>query len=428
MSIKIHHGPNGSYKTAGAIQDDLIPAIYEGRPIITNVRGLTRERVYEVLPDAPEGIEIHHLSMESTVDIEKMRSWFTWAPHGAFIIFDETQLIFLKAWTDKYLERFDYAGGPEKAAEDDRPINWLDAWTRHRHFNWDIVLTTPRIKYIRDDIRNTCEMAYLHSNLAVIGIKGRYKEAMHDAQENRPPMDGTTIVELKKIRPDTFKLYQSTATGDVKDTRAGKNLFLSPKVLGLLALVAALVFSIFNSGPIAVFSPELVKNAGSVSASSTAPSAGAPSRAPSAVAPGPVVAGKGAAASAGLKSQHPLSGFKLQVRASLSGLQDGKPKQIVLFDVADSQDRVFQQSSDDLRRLGYLITVKTPCVVEVRHSSWRSLVFCPGKDPEAVQGLPVASAGASASPTTAESLDARAPARPSGSVQSEGGPARGTSL
>ncbi|HCW0923111.1 TPA: hypothetical protein OW404_005205, partial [Pseudomonas aeruginosa] len=24
MAIKIHHGPNGSYKTSGAIQDDLI--------------------------------------------------------------------------------------------------------------------------------------------------------------------------------------------------------------------------------------------------------------------------------------------------------------------------------------------------------------------------------------------------------------------
>ncbi|HGM8038900.1 TPA: zonular occludens toxin domain-containing protein, partial [Pseudomonas aeruginosa] len=25
MSIKIHHGPNGSYKTSGAIQDDAVP-------------------------------------------------------------------------------------------------------------------------------------------------------------------------------------------------------------------------------------------------------------------------------------------------------------------------------------------------------------------------------------------------------------------
>ncbi|HEP9310628.1 TPA: hypothetical protein VDV39_005850, partial [Pseudomonas aeruginosa] len=27
MSIKIHHGPNGSYKTSGAIQDDAVPAL-----------------------------------------------------------------------------------------------------------------------------------------------------------------------------------------------------------------------------------------------------------------------------------------------------------------------------------------------------------------------------------------------------------------
>ncbi|HGX3586558.1 TPA: zonular occludens toxin domain-containing protein, partial [Pseudomonas aeruginosa] len=27
MSIKIHHGPNGSYKTSAAIQDDAVPAL-----------------------------------------------------------------------------------------------------------------------------------------------------------------------------------------------------------------------------------------------------------------------------------------------------------------------------------------------------------------------------------------------------------------
>ncbi|MFU4985178.1 zonular occludens toxin domain-containing protein, partial [Pseudomonas aeruginosa] len=116
-----------------------------------------------------------------------------WAPRGAFLIFDETQLLFPKSWREKDLERFDYPGGPEAAHAADRPMGWLDAWTRHRHFNWDIVLTTPNISYIRDDIRMTCEMAYKHSNLAVIGIPGRYKEAQHDAQLNRPPADGTII-------------------------------------------------------------------------------------------------------------------------------------------------------------------------------------------------------------------------------------------
>ncbi|WP_306665996.1 zonular occludens toxin domain-containing protein, partial [Klebsiella pneumoniae] len=68
-----------------------------------------------------------------------------------------------------------------------------------------MVLTTPNISYIRDDIRMTCEMAYKHSNLAVIGIKGRYKEAQHDAQLNRPPAEGT-IIEYKRIKQGTFQL------------------------------------------------------------------------------------------------------------------------------------------------------------------------------------------------------------------------------
>lgn len=39
VSIKIHHGPNGSNKTSGARQDDAVPALKDGRVIITNIRG-----------------------------------------------------------------------------------------------------------------------------------------------------------------------------------------------------------------------------------------------------------------------------------------------------------------------------------------------------------------------------------------------------
>ncbi|WBH39071.1 hypothetical protein PALA6_01542 [Pseudomonas aeruginosa] len=251
MSIKIHHGPNGSYKTSGAIQDDAVPALKDGRVIITNVRGFTLERAYIVFPDLPNTAQIINLDLESLADLEKMRTWFQWAPRGAFLIFDETQLLFPKSWRERDLEKFDFPGGPEAAHEADRPMGWLDAWTRHRHFNWDIVLTTPNISYIRDDIRMTCEMAYKHSNLAVIGIPGRYKEAQHDAQLNRPPADGT-IVEYKRIKKQTFRLYQSTATGKTQDTKAGKSLFRSPKLVLLLALLAGTIGFVSYMGPLKV--------------------------------------------------------------------------------------------------------------------------------------------------------------------------------
>lgn len=202
MSIKIHHGPNGSYKTSGAIQDDAVPALKEGRVIITNVRGFTLERAYTVFPDLPNTAEIINLDLESLADLERMRTWFQWAPRGAFLIFDETQLLFPKSWREKDLEKFDFPGGPEAAHEADRPMGWLDAWTRHRHFNWDIVLTTPNISYIRDDIRMTCEMAYRHSNLAVIGPRvATRRPSMTPSSTGHPPMAPSSNTSESESRP-----------------------------------------------------------------------------------------------------------------------------------------------------------------------------------------------------------------------------------
>lgn len=378
MSIKIHHGPNGSYKTSGAIQDDAIPAIKAGRVIITNIRGFTLESVQRVFPDCPDTVEVINLSMESTEDLGKMREWFKWAPRGAFLIFDETQILFPKSWREKDLEVFDYPGGLEAAKKADRPTGWLDAWTRHRHWNWDIVLTTPNIRYIRDDIRLTCEKAYLHSNLAVIGISGRYKEAMHDAQDNRPSMDGSSIVEIKKIKDETFRLYQSTATGVVQDTTAGKNLFLSPKVLGLLVFIALVGFYLASSKVPGVLSGSPVSAPSAVGASSS----GAHSGASPGVSPG--VAGRAVAAGQGVapadRLEHPFAAHALKVRGVVSSVDH--QRLVVLIEVA-RDGRSFVQTGQELQRLGYTVQVKTACVVELRFRHWQSLVYCPGTLPPA---------------------------------------------
>ncbi|NQD92910.1 hypothetical protein HP532_09640 [Pseudomonas sp. CrR25] len=385
MSIKIHHGPNGSFKTSGALQDDAVPAIKEGRTIITNIRGFTLDRVYQVFPDCPKSTEVINLSMESTDDLERLRRWFMWAPRGAFLIFDETQILFPKSWREKDLEQFDYPGGIEKAKEDDRPTGWLDGWTRHRHWNWDVVLTTPNIRYIRDDIRLTCEKAYLHANLALIGIKGRYKEAMHDAQENRPQTDGSSIVELKKISADTFQLYESTATGQVRDTAAGKNLLLSPKVLGLLGFIAILIGSIFSGDSAALFTDGLTHHKPQGSAAAAAAPAGQAASATAAVAGDPLADGQAdrpAYLARDAPGSHPFWNRTIFVKAAMSGYHNDKGKELVLFHLLDDNGLYFPQTSTDLRTLGYRIRVITPCYVELRRDDWSGVAFCQGIDPQ----------------------------------------------
>lgn len=383
MSIKIHHGPNGSYKTSGAIQDDAIPALKEGRVIITNIRGFTLERAYSVFPNLPDTAQIINLSLESLEDLERMRTWFLWAPRGAFIIFDETQLVFPKSWRDSDLKRFDYPGGPEAAARDDRPMNWLDAWTRHRHFNWDVVLTTPNITYIRDDIRGTCEMAYKHSNLAVIGIPGRYKEAQHDAQINRPPMDGT-VIEYKRIKKTTFKLYQSTATGTHHDTKAGKSLLRSPKLLLLLAFIACCFgFSVWmgpitfgvpaaDQGPIpSAVQPDLQ---GGVPPGQNAPVSVPSPGSSGSLLPGVPVGAQPVRSSAELV--HPFADRVISITGTI--YMKGKGT-VYMFDLTDSQGRVLKLSSIQLIPSGYQFQDSGECVVRVRYRDWTGMFTCLGR-------------------------------------------------
>ncbi|MCY1353555.1 Zonular occludens toxin (Zot) [compost metagenome] len=388
MSIKIHHGPNGSYKTSGAIQDDAIPALKEGRVIITNVRGFTLERAYAVFPDLPNTAEIINLDLESLADLERMRTWFQWAPRGAFLIFDETQLLFPKSWRERDLERFDFPGGPEAAHAADRPMGWLDAWTRHRHFNWDIVLTTPNVSYIRDDIRMTCEMAYKHSNLAVIGIPGRYKEAQHDAQLNRPPADGT-IIEYKRIRKETFALYQSTATGKTHDTKAGKSLFRSPKLVLLLVLLACCIGFVWYMGPLRTIGGGAAETV-AAPVPATPPAAGtpAPVAAPArggttGLLPAGPVSDRVAAAPVEL-SAHPFADRRISILAHAYRRSKGD---IYMFALDDPEGRHLELTSWQLIGSGYRVIPKGECIAELAYEKWKATVTCSGLQPRPVAGI-----------------------------------------
>lgn len=250
MSITIHHGSNGSYKTAGVINDYFIPAALSGRIVVTNIRGVSRSRTLLNLPDASEKFDVIFVDTETTEGRYKIATWFHWVPLGALLLFDEAGVMFPKIWTKSDIEKLNYPDGVTAASEAGRPSNWTEAWEMHRHFNWDIVLTAPNIKSIRDDIRQTTEGAYKHKNKALLGplFKG-YKEGYHDAQKNgQAASDFDNIVD-KRVTDLTFRLYDSTKTGQAKQTLNGFNLFKSPRVLFPLGVaVLAITYSIGSGG------------------------------------------------------------------------------------------------------------------------------------------------------------------------------------
>lgn len=267
MSIKIHHGAPGSFKTSGAVMDDFIPCVKQGRVVVTNVRGLTLERVQTamypltlverwfkkldepyklVFPEIPETFDIIHLDTTVQAERDKLARFFHWAPKGVFFLIDEAQSIFTDRWTVKDLVALDFPGGRDAAALADRPATWDDAFDMHRHYGWDMTLTTPNIKKIRTDIREVSEGGYKHRNLGILGFGGRYNEGFHDAQDNGLPSQFISLTP-KKISKEVWSLYDSTTTGTFTDTLAGIKLWKDPKILLLVGVAAVALWLGFRN-------------------------------------------------------------------------------------------------------------------------------------------------------------------------------------
>ncbi|WP_441253995.1 zonular occludens toxin family protein [Aeromonas sp. A600556] len=239
MSIKIHHGAPGSYKSSGAIHTDVIPAIKAGRHIITNVRGFTAERCKEVLGKAvPDEFKVTYIDTEAQEGRDHLARFYHWAPKGVFFLVDEVQRIFPPAWRQSDLDRLDYPGGPEVAKADGRPETIDVAFDMHRHHNWDFVFTTPNIKKVHAVIRAASETAIRHTNMKILGFGKRYKTVLHLADNSGASMsDVLQAKPFNKVPNYVFKLYDSTTTGQVTDTIAGSSILRDPKILFFLGVI-----------------------------------------------------------------------------------------------------------------------------------------------------------------------------------------------
>lgn len=250
MSIKIHWGPPGSYKTAGAVQDDLIPAWKSGRTIITNIRGLNAESLASATGMHPdEGGDLILVDSESAEGRARMARWFHWAPRGALIFVDEAQAVWPKAWTVRDLAELDYPGGTAQAEADSRPHCFTIAIDKHRHYNWDFVLTTPNIRKVRDEIRQAADGGYKHRNLALIGLRGIYVEGFHTAEDNGATPSDFLSITRKRIKKSVFRAYSSTSTGQTTDTISGTPLWKNPRLVGMVGFLIA-IFAFLATRPV----------------------------------------------------------------------------------------------------------------------------------------------------------------------------------
>lgn len=338
MTTAIVHGDPGSYKTATLVSDYLVPAIRDGRVVVTNIRGVkTVEEIGEVYGfEAPDTSEIILVDFNEA-GFEKMARFFHWVPEGALILMDEGQRVYPTRLRD--FKPFDLL----KPVDEKRPRSVEDAFDSHRHMNWDIYISTPNIGKIHKEIRAVAEFGYRHKNMATVFsfMKGRYKRVTHIADNSGTAIGHAISAGLRKIDKRAFDVYQSTATGKTKDSAAAFSFFKQPRVLLILCILG---YSFWNMGSTIYSAGGLpTMFGGSVSASDFNPNKG--SAPVSAQAPVGVPAG---AVSDGRNAPNPFVGLTIYFVGSINNL--------LLFQVEYPDKSYVSVDSFTLATLGYRFT------------------------------------------------------------------------
>lgn len=348
MTTAIIHGDPGSYKTSALISDYLVPAVKQGRVIVTNIRGV--KPVDEIAQlygfDLPDTAQIILVPF-SEAGFEQMARFFHWVPEGALILMDEGQRVYPTRLRD--FKEFDLLN----PVDEKRPRTVEDSFDSHRHMNWDIYISTPNINKVHKEIRAVAEYGYRHKNMATVFsfLKGRYKRVAHNAENSGAAIGHAISATLRKIDKRAFNVYQSTATGQTKDSATAFSFFKQPKILLLFCVIGYSGWNFFSS---------ITANGGlpvMFGGTSEKPAAahGVANSLPVVQAPASFSAG---AVSAGQFVENPFGGLKFYVVGEVS-------RYGLLFQVTYPDKSFLAISQFDLQQLGFTVARITKDMAKV---------------------------------------------------------------
>ncbi|EIT7028696.1 zonular occludens toxin [Vibrio vulnificus] len=286
MATIIRHGPAGSYKSSYAVWFEILPALRSGRCVLTNIEGMEDlETIEKSLGERfPPSARIIRISSQTTKGKNLWQNWYNWVPLGALIVIDEVQDIFNKSsgfnmsknlfqgiepfvsvlpeWYFDFYQRVKSKFKPSDPYVDDlgekivdengniiMPENFEEAFQRHRKYNWDLILCTPNIKALGDEVKSVSEVAVAHSSRDGIlpWSKRKTRLFQHDPRCTGIKPTKDDAVDIQKIPVAVHLLYRSTATGEHTKARKGRPLWKEPRLM-MAVLALAIGFGVSFDG------------------------------------------------------------------------------------------------------------------------------------------------------------------------------------
>lgn len=206
MALNIIVGRPGSGKSYESVVYHVIPALKDGRKVITNLPlNLAHfESVYgEDILDLIEVVEdtfnkengvIKALSRPGDYTSDE---WRNEKGQGALFVIDECHFQFPKA------------GRGKKSHES--LLDCLEYFSMHRHYGHDVLFMTQSLGKLNKDIRDMIEIQYQVSKHTAAGSQKTYTQKVLDGAVSRPTCVNTNVRTYKK---EFFPFYKSHTKSD----------------------------------------------------------------------------------------------------------------------------------------------------------------------------------------------------------------------
>jgi len=193
VSILAYVGLPGSGKSYNVVAHQVIPALQDGRTVVTNIP-LNMPAVLEMFPDADVRDFPVQLIAEQPELIEEK------APPGCVLIIDELWRLFPAGQTVRHV-----------------PEQFKSLLAEHRHRvdakgrSMQIVFVTQDLAQIGAFARQLVEQTFLHTKLGALGMSGSFRvRIFHGVVTGSNPGKGSEIrMVLGKYRPEIYRLYKS---------------------------------------------------------------------------------------------------------------------------------------------------------------------------------------------------------------------------